>query len=155
MSESVLFLIAWAVLWALLLAVCLFAFVRGGLAERIAAVFIFTIPVLSGFADALLSEQVFLVGRLVCDGALALVFLYLAIRFGSLWLGGAMILQALQFSLQACYFVVGRAHDDLYVTINNIDFFGILACLTAGTLAASRRRRRAEAEAASLPPEAI
>ncbi|MFT4934421.1 MAG: hypothetical protein ACI9LT_001101 [Pseudoalteromonas distincta] len=155
MSEAYLYLTAWALLWALLVTVCLFAFVRGGPAERIAAIFVFVIPVLSGIADAFLSEPVFLVGRLVCDGALALVFLYLAVRYGSLWLGGAMLLQALQFSLQAYYFVLGRAHDALYVTINNINFLGILACLTAGTLAASRRRRRAEAEVASAPRSAV
>ncbi len=155
MSDAHLFLSAWALLWVLLVTVSLFAFVRGGPAERTAAVFVFAIPLLSGLADSFLSDKVFLVGRLICDGALALVFLFLAVRYGSLWLGGAMLFQAVQFSLQAYYFVLGRTHDALYVTINNVDFFGILACLTAGTLAASRRRRRAEAAALSTPTEAV
>ena len=88
-------------------------------------------------------------------GALALVFLLLAVRYASLWLGGVMLFQAIQFSLQAWYFVTGRAHDVLYVIINNIDFFGILACLTAGTLAASRRRREAQARVNSPLGETI
>ncbi len=149
MSDQLPYVLTWALLWGLLVVVCLFAVLRGGPAERLGAIFVFTVPVLSSVGDLLLPEPAFLVGRLICDGALALAFLALAFRYTSLWLGGAMILQAVQFSLQAYYFVTHRAHDATYVVINNVDFFGILACLTAGTLVASRRRRRALALSAA------
>ena len=155
MSTGLPFLLAWALLWVLLVTVCLFAFLRGGPAERMGAIFLFVIPLLSAVGDVVLPGRALLVGRLVCDGALALVFLLLAVRYASLWLGGVMLFQAIQFSLQAWYFITGRAHDALYVVINNIDFFGILACLTAGTLAASRRRREAQARVNSPLGETI
>jgi len=161
MAAGTIYILTWVLLWTLLLSACVFAFRRGGAPERAGASLILLLAVVTAvgdlfaYANGLRFHEAFLVGRMVLEGALALGFLALAIRFTSLWLGGAMLFQAVQFSLQAAYFVLERAHDDLYVTINNIDFFGILACLTAGTLAASRRRRRAEAEAASPPPEAI
>ncbi|MDP3489959.1 MAG: hypothetical protein Q8R71_07465 [Phenylobacterium sp.] len=155
MSNETAYIVIWVLLWALLVVVTAFAFTRGGAPERLGAVLILGITIASSLGDVFLPDQIFLVARLIAEGALALGFLLMAIRYTSLWLGGAMLLQAIQFSLQAYYFVLGRAHDALYVTINNIDFLGILACLTAGTLAASRRRRRAEAGVNSAPPQAV
>lgn len=154
MTGDAAYILVWALLWGLLLAVCAFAFTRGGEPERWGAGLILAITVAGAVGDAFLPHEVFLVARLVAEGALALGFLFIAIRYASLWLGGVMLLQAVQFSLQAFYFVTHRAHDATYVVINNIDFFGILACLTAGTLAASRRRRRALALSAAQSPRA-
>ncbi|OHB34107.1 MAG: hypothetical protein A2882_03095 [Phenylobacterium sp. RIFCSPHIGHO2_01_FULL_70_10] len=148
MTGDAAYIFVWALLWVLLLAVCAFAFSRGGEPERWGAGLILAITVASALGDALLPQGIFLVARLLAEGALALGFLFVAIRYASLWLGGVMLLQAVQFSLQAYYFVTHRAHDATYVVINNIDFFGILACLTAGTLASSRRRRAFAAQAA-------
>ncbi|MDP1641647.1 MAG: hypothetical protein Q8L59_05635 [Phenylobacterium sp.] len=158
MAAGTIYILTWVLLWTLLLTVCAFAFRRGGPAERLGAGLILTLTVVTAagdlfaYSNGLRQHEAFLVGRMLLEGALALGFLALAIRFTSLWLGGAMLFQAVQFSLQAAYFVLERAHDAIYVVINNIDFLGILACLTAGTLAASRRRRRAEAEVDLTPP---
>ena len=46
MSTGLPFLLAWALLWVLLVTVCLFAFLRGGPAERMGAIFLFVIPCL-------------------------------------------------------------------------------------------------------------
>lgn len=148
MTGDTAYILVWVLLWALLLAVCAFAFSRGGPPERWGAGLLLAITVASALGDALLPQGIFLVARLIAEGAMAMGFLLVAIRFASLWLGGVMLLQAVQFSLQAYYFVTHRAHDATYVVINNIDFFGILACLTAGTLAASHRRRAFAAQAA-------
>jgi len=161
MSAGTTYILTWVLLWTLLLSVCAFAFRRGGEPERLGAALILGLTLITAggdlfaYANGLRQHEAFLVGRLMLEGALAMGFLLLAVRYTSLWLGGAMLFQAIQFSLQALYFVTGRAHDALYVVINNIDFFGILACLTAGTLAASRRRREAEARVNSPLPEAI
>ena len=155
MTTETAYIVIWVLLWALLIVVTAFAFTRGGAPERLGAVLILAITIASALGDVFLPDQIFLVARLIAEGALAVGFLLMAMRYTSLWLGGAMLLQALQFSLQAYYFVLGRAHDTLYVTINNVDFLGILACLTAGTLAASRRRRRADAAAPLTPTEAV
>jgi len=161
MAAGTTYILTWVLLWTLLLTVCVFAFRRGGAPERLGAGLILGLTLITAAGDLfayvndLRQHEAFLVGRLMLEGALALGFLLLAVRYTSLWLGGAMLFQAIQFSLQAGYFVLGRSHDALYVTINNIDFFGILACLTAGTLAASRRRREAAARANSPQPETI
>ncbi|MBW0152572.1 MAG: hypothetical protein KXJ53_15285 [Phenylobacterium sp.] len=155
MTTETAYIVIWVLLWALLIVVTAFAFTRGGAPERLGAVLILAITIASALGDVFLPDQIFLVARLIAEGALAVGFLLMAMRYTSLWLGGAMLLQAIQFSLQAYYFVLGRAHDTLYVTINNVDFLGILACLTAGTLAASRRRRRADAAASLTPTEAV
>jgi hypothetical protein len=155
MNTETAYLLIWVLLWALLIAVAVFAFARGGTPEKWGAGLILAITTASALGDTLLPDRIFLVARLIAEGILALGFMMMAVRYASLWLGGVMLLQAVQFSLQAYYFVLGRTHDTLYVVINNIDFFGILACLTAGTLAASRRRREAEARVNSALPEAI
>jgi hypothetical protein len=155
MSTETTYILIWALLWALLLVVCAYAYLRGGQPERAGAVIVCAVTVASAIGDATLRENAFLIARLIAEGVAALGFLYIAIRYGSMWIGGVMLLQACQFSLHAIYFVTARSHDTPYVIVNNLNFLGILACLTAGTLAASRRRRRAETEALSASPEPV
>lgn len=155
MSTETTYIAIWALLWALLLVVSAFAYFRGGPPERGGAIVVVVVTVASAIGDITMPEHAFLIARLMAEGAAALGFLIIAIRYGSMWLGGVMLLQASQFSLHAFYFVTERAHDTPYVIVNNLNFLGILACLTAGTLAASRRRRRAEAAVIAAPAETI
>ncbi len=155
MSPNLTYLAAWVLLWVTLAAVCGYAFWRGGAAERSAATLILLIAVLSTAARLFFSQDDILVPRLIAEGVAALGFLLLAMRFSSLWIGGVMMLQAFQFSLQAFYFVTDRHHDLFYVAMNNLNFLGILVCLALGTWAANRRAGLDRASAASLPPEAI
>ena len=67
-------------------------------------------------------------------------FLYLALRYMSQWLGVAMLLQAIQFSLHAYYLVGELPRDRTYALINNLDSIGVLACILIGTLMTWRRR---------------
>jgi hypothetical protein len=86
---------------------------------------------------------------LVVDFAFAVILLVLAVRFASLWIGAAMILQAAQFSLHAYYLVMELPHDRLHAWINNTDNWGILISICLGTILAIRRRKalaREEAE---------
>ena len=77
---------------------------------------------------------------LFAEFLLACGFLVLAVRYANLWLGAAMLLQAVQFSLHAWYLLVERPRDALFSTINNIDTVGILACVLMGSVIAWRRR---------------
>jgi hypothetical protein len=86
---------------------------------------------------------------LALDFAFAVILLILAVRFASLWIGAAMLLQAAQFSLHAYYLVMELPQDRLHAWINNINDWGILVCICLGTILAIRRRAahaREEAE---------
>lgn len=137
--------------WLPLIAVAIFAWWKGDWPERI-----------GGLLNLLFSGAAFLVvlwlpthqhsvPMLVLDGLWALGFLALALVFASLWLGGAMLFQAVQFSLHAFYIVTAREHDLLYVMINNINSAAVLVLIVIGTLASWRRRVR---ERRTSPPTA-
>jgi hypothetical protein len=127
-----------------ILLVAAFAWWKGGVAER-----------LSGAANAvvaalyivcqltILKSNSFQVVLLVIDCGLALTFLALAVRYASLFLGAAMILQGAQFSLHAYYMVAERPIDLLYVSANNVISWLVLACIVIATLYTWSKRRAA------------
>jgi hypothetical protein len=123
------------------LAACLLALFKGGAAERLGAAIIFANLVL-----AMAGEQFFPKSILLwLDALTAIGMLAIAILYASPWLGGVMLLYAVQFALHAYYFVAERPRDPFHVMVNNIDFLGILTCLAIGTLVSWRRRARAKA----------
>ncbi|HEX5262761.1 MAG TPA: hypothetical protein VFW13_04505, partial [Phenylobacterium sp.] len=86
------------------------------------------------------------IAELVIDGLAALALLAVVLIYGSLWLGGAMLIYAAQFTLYAYYFVTERPNDRFHAIVNNADFVGITLCLVIGTAVAWRGRvRRAAA----------
>jgi hypothetical protein len=90
---------------------------------------------------------------LTVDLVASVVLLLLAVRFASLWLGAAMLLQSAQFSLHAYYLVMELPRDRMHAWINNSCDWGILICLIVGTVAAIRNRvafAREEAEREAL-----
>ncbi|UAL11341.1 hypothetical protein K8940_03310 [Caulobacter segnis] len=127
--------------WLLLAAVCVGAWRWGGRAERSCAMLVlaaFTIVVLVN----LVHGGKFVQGLyLALDGLLALGLLLLALRHATRWLGVAVLLQAVQFSLHAYYIVVGRRYDGLYVLVNNLVTMGVLICVLAGVILAKCKRR--------------
>ena len=90
---------------------------------------------------------------LVLDGLLAFSFLALTLRFASLWLGGAMLLQAAQFSLHAYYYVLQREHDLLFAVVNNVVSWGLVWCILSGVAAAWRERARGPAPKLERPSQ--
>lgn len=139
MSAISIYQVAWVLVWTLIIGTCLFALWKGGTPERSGAVLILTLSLVSALTDFVFPSETRLVGRLVADGVVALGFLGIAVRYASLWLGGAMMFQAVQFSLQAYYFVTARPHDALYAVVNNVDTLGVLACLALGAITYRRR----------------
>jgi hypothetical protein len=124
---------------ALGVGICLFAFWKGDRAERIAGALILANLALSVAGDFVFGRAMPLV-QLIGDGVTALGLLALALLYASLWLGGAMLLYAVQFSLHSYYFVSNRPVDILHAVINNFDFMGVLLCLAVGTAISARRR---------------
>lgn len=135
-------LLAYA-LWIAILALAVFAWAKGGKAERLAALAVVIGSVGVSVIHMLLPPAIQPVVLLVDDAALAVVFLLLAMRFVSAWLGVAMLLQAVQFSLHAYYLVADKGHDNLYKMVNNINTIGVMLCILFGTILAWRRKARA------------
>ena len=129
--------------WITTLAVALLAWLRGGLPERYGSL-LFVGAGLAVFISHVLlpasAEGLFL---LAIDALMAVGFLALAIRYSSLWIGAAMLLQAGQFSLHAWYLVNALQRDRFYAVANNLVTVGILACILVGTLISWRRRAKA------------
>ena len=136
--------------------ICLFALWKGGMPERLGGSLIAGIILLTRVVTVLAPDSALPVIRLTSDGLTAVGLLAVALAYGSLWIGGAMMLYAAQFTLYSYYFVTARPPDRFQAVVNNIDFFAIHLCLIIGTLVAWRRRvvttRRAAAMAVAAPP---
>jgi len=124
--------------------VALFALWKGGWPERFGAGSNLLVALLVFILQRWVPAGDLGLGMLVLDGFLGLIFLGLAIRFTSLWLGGAMLLQAVQFSLHAFYYVTGREFDLLFKVVNNLVSWGVLAVILAGVVVTWRGIGRRE-----------
>lgn len=141
------------------LAICLFALWKGSPPERFGGILLIVSLILTRLAFAFAPESAEPVVRLISDGLTAMVLLVIALAYGSLWIGGVMLLQAAQFTLHSYYFVTKRPTDLFHAIVNNADLLGIHLCLVLGTLIAWRQRvvavrRAAQAESAEAAPTA-
>jgi hypothetical protein len=126
----------------LIVAGCIFSLWKGASAERFGGAIVLAnllAAMLIGNARPLGSEPV---AELVVDALTAMALLGVVLVYGSLWLGGAMLLYSVQFTLHAFYSVTERAPDRLHAVVNNLDSLGIIVCLVVGTAVAWRRRAR-------------
>jgi hypothetical protein len=132
---------------ALVVGVCLLSWWKGGPAERLGAL-LFFINIFAFIAIGFVAPQSAMpVVVLVDDAVTALGLLLVTLRFGSLWLGGAMLLYAAQFTLHSFYFVTERQPDTFHAVVNNAIFISVTVCLAAGTTMSVRRRMAARAAA--------
>lgn len=145
MSDANIHLVFWAVFLVLMLAACGFALWKGGPAERYGALLILTFAMLWEFGRLLPPRfgEWMPIAQLVGDGLTAVGLLAIAVRYASLWLGGALLFQAAQFSLHSFYLVTGRPNDLLHNVINNVNLYAILICLVFGAIVSWRERVRA------------
>ena len=149
-------MLSMAIFWAIelfALGACLFALVKGGAAERMAAgVIILNVALGSGAITLFAADAESF--RLVNDGLAAVALLVLAVRYAAPWLGGAMFFYAAQFALHSYFLVLGLSSNTaLHANINNVNFISVNVCLIVGTAVTVRRRRRA-AEAGAQAPAA-
>jgi hypothetical protein len=128
--------------WLVLLGTCLYAWLKGAAPERIGAALLLLGTIAALLFQRTMSDTARVTPTLIGEGLLALGFLALAIRYASLWLGGAMILQGIQFSLHAFYIVMERPHDWLFAAVTNLVTLGIIACILVGTTITWRRAAR-------------
>lgn len=125
--------------WLVLLGTCLYAWFRGAAPERIGAVLLLLGTMAALLFQLTLPDSGRVTPTLIGEGLLAVGFLALAIRYASLWLGAAMILQGIQFSLHAFYIVTERPHDWLFAAVTNLVTFGIIILILLGTTLSWRR----------------
>lgn len=128
--------------WAVTLGIIALAWWKGGSPERLGALAMLGAAVVALIVNAVLPVGARPILLLADEGVLGFIFLMLALRHASAWLGVAMILQAIQFSLHAYYLVGELPHDRAYAIVNNLDSLGVLLCILVGTLLAWRRRTR-------------
>ena len=128
------------VFWACLVGVVVFAWRRGGAPERIAASALLAAAVLVESIHAWMPKPGQSAALLVVDGMLAFAFLLAALRYVRPWLGIAMVLEGVQFSLHAYFFVVEKPHNYFYSLVNNLVTIGVLLCLVTGSFQAWRQR---------------
>jgi len=128
------------------LAACLIvlglALARGGPAERWGAFIVLAGTGVYSLIVFLLPPSVQPLVSLLCDGLYGFAFLMLALRYASPWLGGAMLLQAIQFSLHAYYIIGERPHDRTYGLVNNLNSIGVLICILLGIMVTWRKQVR-------------
>ncbi len=125
---------------ALTLGISLLALWKGGPAERIGGAVVGANVLLSILSGLLLPDSAQAIARLTLDGLTAICLLVITVSFASFWLGGVMLLYAVQFSLHAFYMVTSRPIDVLYAWINNLNFLGIVICLLVGSIVGWRQR---------------
>ena len=127
-----------------LVAVTLFALLKGGPAERVSA------PALLATGIGL---QLFrlLPGAqpqypsLICDAVVAFLFLWFALRYSNLWLAAAMICQGLGFGLHVLLLeqtddLIDRSTQFTFVIGMHLTSWSVMLLIAGGTFAAWGRR---------------
>lgn len=134
---------------------CGFALWKGGQAERFGSIVILLALLAPPLVHALVPGDLTRILDLVIDGLVGVALLGLTLRYGSVWLGVAMLLYACQFGLHSFYVVTERPADRLHAIVNNLVFLGVSLTLWAGAvLAWLRQRRRAQARKAEAAKSA-
>lgn len=119
--------------WACFIGVVVFAWWRGGAPERIGAAAVLGTAIIVEVIHAWMPKSAQPGALLLTEGVLALTFLVAAMRYVRPWLGIAMVLEGIQFSLHAYFFVADKPHNYLYSIVNNMVTIGVLVCLVVGT----------------------
>ena len=112
---------------------------KGGWPERIGALTNLAVAVGLLLVQLLLSPSDLAMASLCADGLLAFTFLGLTLRFASLWLGAAMLLEAAQFALHAFLYVTERPFDMLFAIVNNVVSWGVIWAILFGIFGSWRR----------------
>ncbi len=127
--------------WLLIAVACFGAWRWGGQAERGGAALVLVILGAFMLAGLVHGDELVRGIYLALDGLLALGLLLLAMRYVRRWLGVALLLQGVQFSLHAYYLVAAKRYDNLYILVNNLVSFGVVVSLLFGVVLAWRSQR--------------
>ncbi len=122
---------------------------KGDRSQKLGAAFNLAAGLLAAPPQYVLPPDMQPLALLAIDGALAASFLFLALRYASLWIGVALLLQAVQFSMHAYYLIMSARPDYTYMAVNNVDTTGINIAIVGGIVLAWISRVRATAAANS------
>ena len=131
----------WLSLPSVLSGICLLAWWRGAGAEQYGSLLILVADIAADVFMAVAYPKFPGLSMCAIDFALASGLLFIALRFSSVWLGGAMLLQSVALCLQAFDFVGDGPSIPAHYLINDLLSYAMVACLIAG-LAGSWRLRR-------------
>lgn len=137
------------------IATCIFAWFKGGKAERFGATIFFAAGMGTLTFEMLTHQSTPVVAELLLDSAEAVGFLVLAIRYNNLWVGAAMMLKGLQLAVHATHLT--DEADPMFAGFNlyaaSLNLISLLLCIVLlGGTVASIRRRVAERKAREQPP---
>lgn len=126
----------------LLVGTCLFAWWKGSAAERGGALFILGTNIAADIAMVITAPN--FPGTFVFAGdlTLAVALLVLAIRYSSMWLGAAMLLQSAGLGLHGMQLIGDGFSNLIYITAIAVMSNLMLLCIVAGTVASWRARLR-------------
>lgn len=136
-------LVSQIVLGLVLLSVA-FAWWKGGSPERVGALFNGVVCLGVTVFQTLTHQAYGTLPILVADGLIAVAFLILAIRFASLWLGTAMLLQAIGFCMHSALLMNLVTPGYAYYAAMNIMSLGVLLSILLGTAYAWAVRPRGD-----------
>jgi hypothetical protein len=140
---------------ALLIGVPIFAWLRGGAAERYGATLYCLSVVTSILLEMAMGQKMPVAPEFLLDALVAFGFLALAIRYNSLWIGATLILKGVQLGLHAIHLTDASdariAGVNVYAEALNLLAIAMLLSILGGALSSARARRRAAAE--KTPPE--
>jgi hypothetical protein len=138
--------------------ICAFAAWKGGPAERLGALVVVLAWLGADIARGFSNQMVPTITLLVSDVVVSGCFLFLAIRYSSLWLGAAMVFQSVGCFLHAAQLSdpsAPRWHGFIiYLLINNILSYLVLISLVGGAVATMMRRGRLKREKAAAEARA-
>lgn len=135
---------------------CGFAWWAGGRPERLGTALFAVTWIGADMARSFMGSLVPTDTLLISDFIISAGLLYIAIRYSSLWLGAAMILQSFGFAMHAMQMTDDEAPRwkgfIVYLLINNVLSYLVLLTLVAGSLAALARRARGRGHDVKAPP---
>jgi hypothetical protein len=128
---------------------CLFAWIKGGPAERYGSTLFGGAIVFTIVCQMITGQSTPVTLELFLDTAVAVGFLALAIRYNNLWLGAAMMIKGMQLAVHATRLTDGEdaivGGVDLYAASLNLIALLICLILAGGTAATMRRRAKSVA----------
>jgi hypothetical protein len=136
----------------LIFSCCALGLLKGGHADRIGSLLILLAYIACNVALALAGSTFPTTAIFICDFVLAISLLVVALRYSSLWLGCAMMLQSIALCSQGLAFGgegLG-AHEQLW--LNNCVSMLMMACIVAGSISSWRRRVKARSVVLSHTP---
>ncbi len=137
-----------------LIAIVLFAWIRGGAGERVGATAVAVAWIGSLAVQPLTPADMRPLVLLGFDFALATALLAAALLYPSFWLGATMMLQAFVLAVHAFHLEDGVREEGLrraYIELLNTVSYGVLFALAASTGAGWLKRRKAARGAAPAP----